>query len=236
MFIAKHFAPIADLGEVITEWFAIMRSKGAVMAGYHLMPALGSPIGERVIVRNFGFPQEFADSYDDPVFRATDPIPAIVFEEGRPLSWSAAVANASFTPAQRAFLAVCFHHGLVEGVSMPLYGPDGREGYLSLAFGHPISKLDMELTLQMQAIAQSAHIRIAKLLEAEFLLHAKLSPREREVLQWLARGKSTGDVATIMNLAADTVGTYTRRIYSKLGVNDRIAAVVVGLTHGLVRF
>ena len=62
-----------------------------------------------------------------------------------------------------------------------------------------------------------------------------LSEREREVLTWLSKGKSNNDVATILNISSDTVATYKRRIYSKLGSNDRIAVTIKALRLGLIR-
>jgi DNA-binding NarL/FixJ family response regulator len=52
-----------------------------------------------------------------------------------------------------------------------------------------------------------------------------LSPREAEVLQAMMRGSSTAAIATQLKVAPRTVYKHAERIYAKLGVNDRIAAV-----------
>src|SRR5438477_10146920 len=54
--------------------------------------------------------------------------------------------------------------------------------------------------------------------------HRQLTPREREVLFWLARGKSNAEIATILDIATSTVGKHLERIYQKLGVENRTAA------------
>lgn len=59
--------------------------------------------------------------------------------------------------------------------------------------------------------------------------HRNLTPREREVLFWLARGKSNAEIGTILGIAASTVGKHLERIYAKLGVENRAAAISVVL-------
>lgn len=60
---------------------------------------------------------------------------------------------------------------------------------------------------------------------AKPLATEKLSPREAELLSWLARGRTYKECADAMSLSLDTVRTYVRRIYEKLQVNCRHAAV-----------
>ncbi|HCI62629.1 MAG TPA: LuxR family transcriptional regulator, partial [Erythrobacter sp.] len=58
--------------------------------------------------------------------------------------------------------------------------------------------------------------------------------REREVLEWMGRGKSSVDIGTILDISPETVRTYTRRIFDKLDTNDRVTATVRALKLGLV--
>ena len=61
-----------------------------------------------------------------------------------------------------------------------------------------------------------------------------LSEREMQVLQGFARGKSIPQLAAELYLGASTVKTHTQRLYEKLGVSDRAAAVAEGMRRGLV--
>jgi DNA-binding CsgD family transcriptional regulator len=56
-----------------------------------------------------------------------------------------------------------------------------------------------------------------------------LTPREREILRWLAAGKSNSQVATILAISPRTVHKHLERIFRKLGVENRTAAVVRAL-------
>jgi DNA-binding CsgD family transcriptional regulator len=52
----------------------------------------------------------------------------------------------------------------------------------------------------------------------------ELTSREREVLNWLARGKSNAEIGMILGIRPATVGKHLERIYPKLGVENRTAA------------
>jgi len=62
---------------------------------------------------------------------------------------------------------------------------------------------------------------------------ARLSPREREVLQLLVEGKSGAQIATILFLSPKTVDTYRRRLMQKLGISDLPSLVKFAILHGL---
>lgn len=56
-----------------------------------------------------------------------------------------------------------------------------------------------------------------------------LSPREAQVLRLLARGRTTGAIATEMGISPRTVHKHTERIHSKLGTHDRAQAIATAL-------
>jgi two-component system, NarL family, nitrate/nitrite response regulator NarL len=61
-----------------------------------------------------------------------------------------------------------------------------------------------------------------------------LSAREREVLGFIAAGRSIPSIAEELFLAPSTVKTHTQRLYEKLGVGDRAAAVAEAMRRGLL--
>ena len=61
-----------------------------------------------------------------------------------------------------------------------------------------------------------------------------LSPREQEVLQALARGATTGEIAAALSISQNTVKTHVRRALRKLDASNRTEAVARALSLGLV--
>jgi two-component system nitrate/nitrite response regulator NarL len=61
-----------------------------------------------------------------------------------------------------------------------------------------------------------------------------LTAREREVLNFIAQGHSVPAIAAELYLAPSTVKTHVQRLYEKLGVGDRAAAVAAAMRRGLL--
>ena len=62
-----------------------------------------------------------------------------------------------------------------------------------------------------------------------------LSKREREILQRVADGATTRQVASDLGISPHTVKTHLERIFEKLGANDRAQAVAIAIRTGIVR-
>ena len=63
---------------------------------------------------------------------------------------------------------------------------------------------------------------------------AQLTERELQVLTGMSQGKSNSAIGRELYLSEDTIKTHARRLFRKLGVNDRAQAVALGFRRGLV--
>lgn len=97
------------------------------------------------------------------------------------------------------------------------------------------SSEDKELGLKLRALieilSEGVDMKQAVVSGARETL---LTDRERKVLQWTAEGKSSAEVAIILNICADTVNYHLNNIKSKLGVPNKTSAVAYGVALGLL--
>lgn len=113
---------------------------------------------------------------------------------------------------------------------------EGAAGYL------PKDSRRSEIVDAVLAVARGETVVPAQLaagLAGEIRLRAEtagpaLSERERQVLSGFARGLSVPQLAQELVIGASTVKTHTQRLYEKLGVSDRAAAVAEGMRRGLI--
>jgi DNA-binding NarL/FixJ family response regulator len=64
---------------------------------------------------------------------------------------------------------------------------------------------------------------------------AELTPRELEVLRELGKGRSNAEIGQALFISETTVRTHVNRVFSKLGLRDRVQAVVYAYEAGLIR-
>jgi DNA-binding NarL/FixJ family response regulator len=61
-----------------------------------------------------------------------------------------------------------------------------------------------------------------------------LSAREEEVVRLVARGMRNKEIASALGISEGTVDAHLKRIYAKLGVNDRTAALAAAIERGII--
>lgn len=95
------------------------------------------------------------------------------------------------------------------------------------------ARTDEMATIITEALAQPAQ-RPAMSVVSSTPDAPALTKRELQVLSGMARGRSNAEIGRELFLSEDTIKTHARRLYRKLGANDRAQAVAVGFRFGLL--
>jgi DNA-binding CsgD family transcriptional regulator len=215
---------------------AYARSLGVERLTFHIAPPQVSQIGRNVYIAEFGHDPEWIRAYRNHALRQHDPFPDHIMRLGRATSYADALEQLSLDEDQQAFVRWLRDEGQFDMVGIPAYGPFDFDSFTALKFGDD-APADLTRTLeQMIVVIEIVNRRVAQLLETRTAAAIALSKRESDVLNWMGRSKSNADIATILGISTGTVDTYVRRLYAKLGANDRIAAALKGVRLGLIRF
>jgi DNA-binding NarL/FixJ family response regulator len=79
------------------------------------------------------------------------------------------------------------------------------------------------------------HLRHRRVQEASSLQRAeRLTPRETEILQHMANGASTDEIAEDLGVSPNTLRTHVQNILTKLGVHSKLEALAFAIRHGKV--
>ena len=122
----------------------------------------------------------------------------------------AADAGMRTAQAAAAWLAAI---GAAENAVARRAAPDGRS-LVARRLG-AVGLGEVMWLLSLQAAGDAAPSRLAT---------AALTPRETEVLSWVAKGKTNRDVADILGMSPRTVNKHLEHVFEKLGVETRAAA------------
>ena len=209
---------------------------GAVMFSYHHLPPPGAvDYSSALTVIAHGFPTDWVNRYIKEQMYRHDPITRLAMDVSEPFWWSEAGNAGAISADEQAYLDTLAAAQLGDGLAIPVFGPNGRNGYCGVGFGKQATGLSYADIKQVQWVCQLGHQRYCDLLKMQFPDGEHLTGRETEILEWVAKGKSNSVIAEIIGISPHTVDTYMRRIYLKFGVADRVTAALRGLAIGAIK-
>jgi DNA-binding CsgD family transcriptional regulator len=144
----------------------------------------------------------------------------------RPVDWSSFARDAKFHAVFRS----ADDFGIsTQGITVPIRGPYGDRGLLSVTASISAAdwkRLSPEIVGELQTAAVHLHDAVMRAgLLVPPLARPSLSSREREVLQWVAAGKSQQDIGDILGISSRTVEVHLRSAREKLGALTTAQAV-----------
>lgn len=164
-----------------------------------------------------------------------DPILAIARRRQSGFLWTDALVAAQLTSTQKAILDEASKNGIRQGYTVPANVPGEPEGSISFATRstRPISRERQRIIDEIGRVAFEEKRRILGYGRDD---GPAMSPRERQVITWIARGKADVDIAVLIGCGLETVRTYVKSAMRKLGVFTRAQMVEAALRMGIIDF
>ena len=173
--------------------------------------------------------------YEASDYRRIDPITAFAAYQTRPVLWSDIPRRVRLSEDQKAYIADLYSWlSPGDGLAVPLFGPSGRHGYGGIGWRQRTDAWDAVKIRAVQSIFESFHLRICELRLATMEVSSKLSPRQLDILQAMARNTPDALISEQMDMRLDALRIEVSRLLRALGVLDRPSALLRAQALGLL--
>ncbi|WP_411816613.1 helix-turn-helix transcriptional regulator [Hyphococcus sp. DH-69] len=210
-----------------------MKKYGFDMISYHYVADNFRKIPIETAFPINTLPSWWNETYIESDYFEIDPVAEEARKNPLPFYIPDIAKRSDLTPAQKAFLDDLDTAGIHNSIAVPVYARLGEIAHFCLGkHGAKEVKLSLAELLEIQAICQHMHIRFNEISKKRPA--PKLSVREVQVLELIARGKSNTAISKDLGVSPNTIDTLVRRCFEKLGVTSRVEAALAGVGQGLI--
>jgi len=196
-----------------------------------------------VPVFNTGWPENWYGRYVEQHYERVDPIIRRVRNSVRPFLWRDVYPDAAARKRVRALFDDSKQIGLPDGLAIPVHLPASWAGFINFAS----DRVEIEETTKdlLHLVSLYALGRIVELNPGDYGMapaagaagggrRERLTPREIECLRWAADGKTSWEIAQILEISQHTADWYLTSAARKLKVVNRIQAVAEAFRRGII--
>jgi LuxR family transcriptional regulator, quorum-sensing system regulator BjaR1 len=177
-------------------------------------------------------PQRWYELYLAENYAQVDHILRFAKQTSRPFDWKSAPYDPQREPRTAEYAQRVNDFGLAEGYCVPIPGPRGSDGGVWMGGGKADPSPGVKPFLHLMALY--AFERLRCILDWQPGEKPVLTSREREVLTWVAAGKSAWEIGEILRIAKRTVDQHVQNAFRKLGAANRTQAVALALRDRLI--
>lgn len=179
------------------------------------------------------WPQGWFEIYIKENYVAFDPVVRLCRNSVNPFDWNEAPYNSDTEPRANEVMNRAVDFRMSNGFCIPIHGLTGYEACVSL--GGVSLDLSPRTKPAIHLIGMYAFERIRQLVSSVDQNRLdRLTARERDVLTWTALGKTSSEIAEILNLSKRTIDEYSVRATRKLRAQNKTHAVVKALQQRLI--
>ncbi len=223
-------------GNVWDLLFTFVKNLDIDTLGYHHLPPPGATDFDEKLFLARGVPQERVSNFrrQHKFFRS--PFEKRTSQINTPVFWSNAETQLDLSTEQIAGLKKFYNKDHYNGIIVPVFGVGGRNGCLVFHFRTVDYRISKTQVRHLQWASQNAHQIFCELMVKSRNTNMELTIREKEILTWVAHGKSNSVIGEIIGISPHTVNGHLRRIYLKTGTSDRTTASLRGIGECLIDY
>src|SRR5262249_31828260 len=194
------------------------------------LSANGHAFEELVIASRW--PSEFFMLYVENDCARFDPLIRRSIQSHMPFEWQAESYWTDDNPRVVELMRRAAEFGLIHGYLVPIHGPKGHEGCVSMT----ARKLDLSTRARsaVHLMALYAFDRMRRLRGNLPDKKVVLTAREREILSWVAAGKSAAQSSQALKISKRTVDEHSQTAARKLGAANRTQAVAIAMRDRII--
>lgn len=203
-----------------------------------IFPSRDTPIQTTNAFLHTSLPDELLCKYDEEKMGEIDPVVSHCMVRSTPLIWSSDIFTMD---RQHQLYEEASSHGARVGVALPYHGPDGQLGILCFAADRkPDEDFKREARLNIPELScfrdfiLETFSGFMKRRPAVTKNNIEITSRELECLKWCAVGKSSWDIAQLLNCTEATVNFHFANIRRKFGASSRRLAIIKAIRMGFI--
>ena len=177
--------------------------------------------------------KEFADNYIRRHYDRYSPVVRHMRETRVPFRRSDVKYDPVADPMAHRIMQECEQNGLADAWMVPIHYCNELVGYVAAV--NERKSVSSDKMRQFHVMCLWAHSRGKTLPGSETPKYARLSPREREVVSWLANGKTAEEIASILDLSPRTVEYHIANAGMKLNTSNRTHTVVEAIRRNQIQ-
>ena len=220
----------------VTRLFAdVLKDYGYDRFCYSLVtdhPSLGLNAGHGIVAN---YPEDWMAHYKANLYEKKDPVPRHAFDTLRPFTWESVEETRELKADAKRVINEAREARLLDGVAIPICGHNGELAGVGMASRIGGVRPDVKVLRKLQALAMQFHLAFTDLEKKDRAVgNVHLTNREKEILLWVAEGKSDSIIADIIGVSHAAIRFHLNNIFKKLGANERTLATVKAIRQGLI--
>lgn len=222
----ERCAAHGELADLIDDFSNVLATFGVSRFMMTRLPAAHEDPEPLILAHTWS--PEWLDRYREQRYFWSDPVSHYSLSHSRPFTWGEARSGSRRTRAALQIASEARSIGMVDGIGFPLADPTSVQSVVSLASDQAID-LPTPARAMLHLACLYCELRAVELVKTSDPIPRDLTPREREVLQWMASGKSAWETSVILNTSQRTVEAQVSRARQKLNASNTPQAIAKAL-------